>query len=111
MLLRAFLRVLLVCGTPMPRRLFVRLNGRADGGVVVSIGDNTTEEELLQKATARLFRGQPDHVDPSGAKIYFEGGQYEADLDDLEPDDKVVLALTGSPYKEKLGRSEHRRTS
>ena len=66
MLLRAFLRVLLVCGTPMPRRLFVRLNGRADGGVVVSIGDNTTEEEFLQKATARLFRGQPDHVDPSG---------------------------------------------
>ena len=66
-----------LCGTPMPRRLFVRLNGRADGGVVVSIGDNTTEEEFLQKATARLFRGQPNHVDPSGAKIYFEGGQYE----------------------------------
>ena len=56
-----------LCGTPMPRRLFVRLNGRADGGVVVSIGDNTTEEEFLQKATARLFRGKPNHVDPSSS--------------------------------------------
>ena len=90
----------------MPRRIFVRINGCADGGVAVSIGDNATKEEFLTKATSKLLRGQPDHVDASGALIYFEGGQYEADMEDLEANDKVVVALTGSPYKDKLSRPD-----
>ena len=102
------LRVLFVAflGSPMPRRIFVRINGCADGGVAVSIGDNATKEEFLTKATSKLLRGQPDHVDASGALIYFEGGQYEADMEDLEANDKVVVALTGSPYKDKLSRPD-----
>jgi hypothetical protein len=73
-----WLRVRLVAflGAPMPRRIFVRINGHADGGVAVSIGDNATKEEFLMKATSKLLRGKPDHVDASGALIYFEGGQY-----------------------------------
>ena len=60
----------------------------------------------MTKVTFKLLRGRPDHIDASGALIYFEGGQYEADIEDLEANDKVVVALTGSPYKDKLSRPD-----
>ena len=74
--------------------------------MAVSIGDNATKEEFLTKVTFKLLRGRPDHIDASGALIYFEGGQYEADIEDLEANDKAVVALTGSPYKDKLSRPD-----
>lgn len=93
------------------RRIKVRINGRADGGVLVMLGDDTTDEEFIAAAAKKIFKkdvAAAAAVDPAKVKMFVPGGEFEADLETMMHDEEIVLALHGSPYKHKQLRVEER---
>eukprot|EP00966_Prymnesium_polylepis_P076716 1778637-Prymnesium_polylepis.1 len=93
----------------MQRRVKVRVNGRGDGGVLVLISTDTTDEQFVAAAAKKLFErdaAAAAAIDPAKARIYLPGGEFEADLETIVHDEEVVIAFHGSPYKQKLQRTE-----
>jgi hypothetical protein len=96
----------------MQRRVKVRVNGRGDGGVLVLISADTTDEQFVEAAAKKVFKrdaAAAAAVNPAKARIYLPGGEFEADLETIEHDEEVVIAFNGSPYKQKLQRTEEER--
>lgn len=96
---------------PTDKRVRVRVNGRADGGVLVLVGPETTDEEFIAAAAKKAFKrdaAAAAAVEPAIAKIYLPGGEFEADLETIMHDEEVVVAFRGSPYKHKQMRPELR---
>ena len=87
----------------MQRRVKVRVNGRGDGGVLVLISADTTDEQFVEAAAKKVFKrdaAAAAAVNPAKARIYLPGGEFEADLETIEHDEEVVIAFNGSPYKQ-----------
>ena len=58
---------------PTDKRVRVRVNGRADGGVLVLVGPETTDEEFIAAAAKKAFKrdaAAAAAVEPAIAKIY-----------------------------------------
>ena len=88
---------------PRMRRIKVWINdGRADGGVLVMLGTDATNEEFIASATKKFFKkdaAAAAAIDSATARIYLSGGEFEAELDTMMHDEEVVLAFHGSPIQ------------
>jgi len=90
----------------MSAHVRVRFNG-TDSRVALKINVETaTPAELAAKAALTL--GLPDSTDVANAVIYLDGDGDRVLVSDLVSDDKVVVALSGSPYKHSISRTTSR---
>ena len=80
-------------------RVRVKLNG-SDAGVAVVIKDGWALPDFIQAAKLKLL--SPDvaaAVDNNQVVLWLAGSDRVTDIEELEKDDVVFLALHGSPFK------------
>jgi hypothetical protein len=88
-------------------RIKVRINGTATGALLTfNLTETTTTAELAMLTANRL--GVAATVSPADTpKLYLGEGDEITSVSDIEAGDVVFVAFSGSPFKEKISRTDH----
>ena len=86
----------------MPR-VRVRMNGAEGGGAVVAYEDKITKEQLIHAAKTKLITDEMERAAVKDADVilYLDGGERIDSMEEICHDDRIVVAFSGSGYKDK----------